>query len=216
MQRALLWRFRCEFQLVQEQVQHLFFCCCLGSAPLAGLRALVICLGHGTGAPSPPHALPALCSPPAWSTSALISHPSPLAMLHGCQLLPDVLPLTRGSNPLCIMPVPCSPMAVGCTLVLWQWRARVGTARLEQLHNVTCTRPSSKPELAGTAGPGMQGSISSSAAPARIWREHLMPRAVPQGCSSQLALAAAGTRFLDLFPNPLRRCWGGQRVQGQS
>lgn len=136
-------------------------------------------------------------------------------MLHGCQLLPDVLLPTRGSNPLCIVPVPCSPMAVGCTLVLWQWRAGAGTARLEQLHNVTCTRPSSKPELAGTAGPGTQGSISSSAAPARIRREHLVPRAVPQGCSSQLALPAAGTRFSDLFPNPLRRRWGGRRVQGQ-
>lgn len=132
-------------------------------------------------------------------------------MLHGCQLLPDVLPLLGEAI---LVHHACSLLPHGRGLHPGAV-AMESQGCLDQLHNVTCTRPSSKPELAWTAGPGMQGSISSSAAPARIWREHLMPRAVPQGCSSQLALAAAGTRFLDLFPNPLMRCWGGQRVKGQ-
>lgn len=132
-------------------------------------------------------------------------------MLHGCQLLPDVLPLLGEAI---LVHHACSLLPHGRGLHPGAV-AMESQGCLDQLHNVTCTRPSSKPELAWTAGPGMQGSISSSAAPARIWREHLMPRAVPQGCSSQLALAAAGTRFLDLFPNPRMRCWGGQRVKGQ-
>lgn len=69
--RALLWRFRCEFQLVQEQVQHLFFCCYLGSAPLAGLRALVICLDRGTGGTQPTPYTPCPLQP------VCLQHPVP-------------------------------------------------------------------------------------------------------------------------------------------
>lgn len=95
-------------------------------------------------------------------------------------MLPPVQHPTSTPVPRSLMAMSLQPGAAVMGSLRWAG-VRSLTGRPVQLHNVTRTRPSAGPELAGTAGPSTQDSITSSAAPAYVGREHLVPRPVLPG-----------------------------------